>query len=559
MPRYVSGSAGALKERAAPAIEKLAIWIAARTSWQSACILVIAGILAGFSLPPYELFLLLFLAFPVLIWSLDGLADAKASSRGLHWHGALQGWYFGFGYFLSSLYWMANAFYVDADVFGWVAPFAILGLSAFLALFPALATGLARRFWCRAYSRVVVLAICFTVVEWVRGHILTGFPWNTVGQSAAFSDAFMQLAALFGMYGMSFFVILVASALAAFDPRAQQERPAGAADTWKAPQAIFLALLVCLCAGMLRISQANDTPVEGVALRVVQPNIPQTEKWLPAKRTSILGTYLRMSFADIEPQADAPFTHLIWPESALPFNLDREPAVGQILARHMPQDAQIILGATRAEPFTEENGETAWRYFNSLRVLNDEGEFVATYDKSHLVPFGEYLPEFLRPILQAVGLTQIAGHGLFTKGPGNVSLKIAGAPAFSPLICYEIIFPGSVVDEGDRPEWIVTVTNDGWFGISAGPYQHFAQARFRAVEEGLPVIRAANTGVSGIINGQGQVLRTIKLGITGVIDAPLPPAQAPTVYALLGDLPLFILLMAIALFLIYGQRSERFS
>ena len=213
MPRYVSGSAGALKERAAPAIEKFALWIASRPAWQSAGILILAGILAGFSLPPYELFLLLFLAFPVLIWSLDGLADAPEASRGLHWQGALQGWYFGFGYFLSSLYWMANAFYVDAEVFGWVAPFAILGLSAFLALFPALSTGIARRFWGTAYGRVVVLAICFTVVEWLRGHILTGFPWNTVGQSAVFSDAFMQLAALFGMYGMTFFVILVASVL----------------------------------------------------------------------------------------------------------------------------------------------------------------------------------------------------------------------------------------------------------------------------------------------------------------------------------------------------------
>lgn len=558
MPRYVSGSAGALKERAAPAIEKLALWIAGRSAWQSACILVLAGVLAGFSLPPYELFLLLFLALPVLVWSLDGLADAPAASRGLHWRGAMQGWYFGFGYFLSSLYWMANAFYVDADVFGWIAPFAILGLSAFLALFPALSTGIARRFWSGGYSRVVVLAICFTVVEWLRGHILTGFPWNTMGQSVVFSDAFMQLAALFGMYGMTFFVILLTGALAAFDPRSLHERPAGAAATWRAPQAVFLALLVCLGAGVLRISQANHTPVEGVVLRLVQPNILQAEKWLPAKRTSILGTYLRMSFADIEPQGDAPYTHLIWPESALPFNLDREPEVRQILARHMPNGAHIILGATRAELFTQENGERAWRYFNSLRVLNDQGHFVATYDKSHLVPFGEYLPEFLRPLLKAVGLPQIAGHGLFTKGPGNVSLKIEGAPAFSPLICYEIIFPGKAVDGDDRPEWIVTVTNDGWFGLSAGPYQHFAQARFRAIEEGLPVIRAANTGVSGIINAQGEVLRTIKLGVTGVIDAPLPPAQAPTVYALLGDLPLLILLIAAALLVFYRARSKPF-
>ena len=558
MPRYVSGSAGALKESAAPAIEKFALWIADRSGWQSACILVLAGVLAGFALPPFELFLLLFLAFPILVWSLDGLADAPAASRGLHWQAALQGWYFGFGYFLSSLYWMANAFYVDAEVFGWIAPFAIIGLSAFLAIFPALSTGIARRFWNGTYGRIVVLAICFTVVEWLRGHILTGFPWNTVGQSAVFSDAFMQLAALFGMYGMTFFVILVTSALAAFDPRTPHERPAGASATWRAPQAVFLALLVCLGAGVLRISLADSTPVEGVTLRLVQPNIPQTEKWLPAKRTSILGTYLRMSFADIEPQGDAPFTHLVWPESALPFNLDREPEVSQILARHMPKDAHIIFGATRSELFTKKDGERAWRYFNSLRVLNDKGRFVATYDKSHLVPFGEYLPAFLRPVLKAVGLTQIAGHGLFTKGPGNVSLKIAGAPAFSPLICYEIIFPGEVVDGDDRPEWIVTVTNDGWFGMSAGPYQHFAQARFRAVEEGLPVIRAANTGVSGIINAQGEVLQKIDLGVTGVIDAPLPPAQSPTVYALLGDLPLFFLMMAAALLIFYRSRSPKF-
>lgn len=558
MTRYVSGSAGALKERAAPVIEKFAIWIASRSSWQSACILILAGILAGFALPPYELFLLLFLAIPVLVWSLDGLVDAPAGSRGLHWQGALQGWYFGFGYFLSSLYWMANAFYVDAEVFGWIAPFAILGLSAFLAIFPALSTGIARRFWGGTYGRIVVLAICFTVVEWVRGHILTGFPWNTMGQSAVFSDALMQLAALFGMYGMTFFVILLTGALAAFDPRDPYDRPAGSAATWRAPQAIFLALLVCLVGGVLRLALANHTPVQGVSLRLVQPNIPQAEKWLPEKRTSILGIYLRMSFADLETQEDAPFTHLIWPESALPFNLDREPEVRQILARHMPKGAQIILGASRAELFTKEEGGRAWRYFNSLRVLNDQGHFVATYDKSHLVPFGEYLPTFLRPILKTVGLTQIAGHGLFTKGPGTVSLKVEGAPAFSPLICYEIIFPGEVVDEEDRPEWIVTVTNDGWFGISAGPYQHFAQARFRAVEEGLPVIRAANTGVSGIINAQGEVLQKLKLGTAGVIDAPLPPAQAATVYALLGDLPLLILLLGAAVLIFYRTPSKQF-
>ncbi len=454
------------------------------------------------------------------------------------------GWFFAFGYFVAGIYWVANALLSVSAEFGWLLPFAIAGavggLSALLAAFPALAVGLARILWPAGPARVLVLAISWTLFEWLRGWVLTGFPWNLVGTCWAFSDAMNQLAALTGIWGLSLVTVLVAglpALLMDWDGRRSTDeasrRRSSAAMAWIASS--LVVLLAIWAGGWLRLSGADDLMVPDVRLRLVQANVSPTDKGSGDRREDVLDRHLRLTRDT--PGFDA-ITHVVWSETAVPFPLER---YRDRLTEAVPQNGLLITGVVRTDPPIGEWKEV----WNSMAVLDRNGQIVDSYDKFHLVPFGEYVPlhQFLPFISKFT-----PGIADFSAGPGPRTLRLSGLPPVGPLICYEVIFPGQVVDRRDRPQWLLNITNDGWYGISAGPYQHFVSARLRAVEEGLPVVRAANTGISGVVDSYGRVLAQTQLGEATALDVELPqPLQELTPYARWGDAATAVLLVIVAL------------
>ena len=471
------------------------------------------GVMLTAVLPPLHAVVVAIPAFVGLLWLIDGSGNRRGA------FGA--GWWFGFGFFSAGLYWLAFPMLTDAARYGWMVPFAVFGMAAGLAFFPALATLTLWSAGLRGFARVVALAILWTLAEYLRGHVLTGFPWNLIGQAWTFSDAVIQVTAVTGVYGLGFLTVLAAALPALWWEGA---RPWPRRLALAAPLAIVAALWL---GGALRLAGAEPATVPGVTLRLVQPDILQADKWKPALRDKHLAKMMAMTvgpgWRDV--------THVIWPEAAIPFFIGQDTARRQAVARVVPPGGLLFTGAPRMalDNGPDNGGRRIW---NALQVIREDGAIVATYDKFHLVPFGEYVP--LRGILPLEKLT--AGLGDFSAGPGIRTLSVAGLPPFSPLICYEGIFPGAVADPQDRPGWLLNITNDAWFGISAGPYQHFAAVRLRAVEEGLPLVRATNNGISAVVDPYGRVVAQLGLGGAGILDAALPMALPnATLYAKYGD------------------------
>ncbi len=523
--------------------------IGALRGWRRAGLSFGSGVVSVAAFAPFHLWPVLFLTFPCLVWLLDGVAASPLDSRRQKlWRAAWTGWWFGFGTFLAGLYWIGIAFLVEADKFAWLIPFAITSMPAGLALFYAGACALAMFWWRSGAGRIFTLAFTFFAAEWLRGHVLTGFPWNLWGYALAGSDALMQTTALFGIYGLTLLALLIfASPAAIAGPLASTSRLRVVLP------AICLALL---SAGWLWGATRLASPVEAVhapiRLRVVQGNIPQADKWKPEKREPIFQQLLDLS-AQAPANAEAPaVTHLIWPETSLPFlfmlnDAIYVPQARETLAKLLPEGVSMILGAERVEATKRSNGQFVIdRVFNSLFAMNAEAEVSAIYDKTHLVPFGEYVP--LEDLLAKVGIKQLTHlNSGFASGVRRRTMQIGNAPAFSPLICYEAIFPGRVAGEDGRPGWLLNITNDAWFGTSTGPYQHLHQARVRAVEEGLPLVRAANTGVSAVVDGYGQVKASLPLNTAGVIDNPLPVALEQTPYSSYRGFSLIVVALMILL------------
>ncbi len=483
--------------------------------WRRWALAACLGVAATGALPPLHLIPLVFVAFTGLVWLIEAAGDAPRPVRA----GFLDGWWFGVGHFLTGLYWLAHALLIDAAQFGWMVPFATFGLSSLLAVFTGVATACVAATRARGLTAVLLLAVAWTAAEWLRGHVLTGFPWNLIGTVWASWPAMMQPAALVGLYGLSLITVLVVAL-----PASLGSARGGA---WRRAGAASAAVLVIAgwAAGSLRLpEQALRTDIQ---LRLVQPNVPQSLKWDPAQREANLRKTLALTTA---PGLDTRVL-TIWPETAVPFVVtdfnSNGPALREALASATPPGGLLLTGAPRAE----RDPESRLALWNSLHALDPSGQIVATYDKFHLVPFGEYVP--FRSVLGRFNLN--VGTVDFLPGPGLQALSLPGLPPASPLICYEAIFPGRVVAPGARPEWLLNVTNDAWFGLSSGPYQHFAAARFRAVEEGLPLIRAANNGISAIVDPYGRVTAALDLGETGILDGTLPASLAPTLYSRFGD------------------------
>jgi apolipoprotein N-acyltransferase len=485
-----------------------------------------AGVAAVFSLPPFSILAFVPASYGVLYLLVRDRRPGVA---------CVLGWFHGLGYFGVGLSWIAESFTVDAERFGVLALPAVAGLSAVLAFFPALATGLfvlvVRRRTTSELLAAVLFAMCWAGAEWLRGHILTGFPWNLPAYALSDYAALRQSAAWIGSYGLTLLVVLAGVLLA---------QAAAARGASRRTAFLFFGLVVGGLWGVGEVRLAQPAPASpDVSLRIVQGNVPQRVKWDSQNREPTLSRYLALS------RQRGPVDIVLWPETAYPGFVDENDQVRRRIAAALPEGSVLLTGAPDR---TVSEGRTF--YFNTIQAYDSAATALTSYAKHHLVPFGEYVP--LPGWLPLERMTE--GLGDFTPGSGPRTLAMAALPTVAPAICYEIIFPGHVVSDTARPDWIFNATNDAWFGTSIGPEQHLASARMRAVEEGLPVIRAANTGISAVIDAYGRLQATLDLEETGVIDASLPPSLPRTLYARAGD---WVLLpLGLALWLIAGGGQQ---
>ena len=512
--------------------------------WRRFLLAFLAGAVTVLALPPFNALPVGWLTIPVLIWMIDGSAGAGKTGMFRRMRPAFAiGWWFGFGYFIAGLWWLGASFLVEADLFGWLMPFAVLALPAGLALLWGVGVAVARLFWTDGWVRVLVLAVVMTLVEWIRGHALTGFPWNSFGYTLMPDPVLMQSASVIGLWGLTLLAFLLFGAPVLLV----------GGDGGRGRRAAFILIVVATAAhvgyGFVRLGGAEDAVVDGVRLRIVQASIPQRVKVELAAAEANFQRHVDLSLSSPRPgQPDGP-TLVIWPETAVPYLLTEQPAPLADIADMLPADVTLLTGAPRRQSGADPGGPTV---ANSVLVVSDEGVITDSYDKVHLVPFGEYLP--FAEFLEGLGLRQlITLPGGFAAGLERRTLVAGSAPPFAPLICYESIFPGQVTEPGVRPSWLLNLTNDGWYGDTPGPRQHLQQGVLRAVEEGLPLIRAANTGISAIVDPYGRILARLDVNETGVIDGELPEALPATIYSRFGDLVPAGILGLLAIVALFGR------
>ena len=535
-------------------------WVMRQDGWRRVGIAFLCGSLSVLAMAPFFFWPVLFVTLPVLVW----LLDRENVSVGRAFRDA---WWFGFGYFFFGLFWIGEAFLVEAEKFAFLLPFAITLLPAGLALFFGVGAVIAKSMWRPGLSRVLILAVALAMAEWLRGNILTGLPWNTLGYALTQPLPLMQMASVFGVYGLTLWVVLICASPAVLvvdalgDGRAKLNRFAGVAIA-------AVLLLLGFSFGWLQLSTATSDTVANVKVRLVQPAIAQKDKWETSKRREIFDTLLELSRSNEDGGKDNldGITHVIWPEAAIPFLILRTPQALTEIADLLPDDTVLLTGALRlsdnAPPVaTDATPRASRKAFNSLMAFNGSGLLVGLTDKTHLVPFGEFLP--LQSLFESVGLQQLTKQrGGFSPGKTPRSLfPVAGIGLIAPLICYEAIFPEEIVQDGKRPNMMLNLTNDAWFGDTTGPRQHFHQNRVRAVEQGVPLVRVANGGISAVIDSYGRIRTELGLNKKGVLDSALPVARPPTVYVAFGDI---IAAITALLFLLAGgylgrNKKNRFA
>ena len=499
--------------------------------WAVSLTAFLAGALAALAMPGHFLIPLLFAAFPIFLW----LIVAAPTRRAAFW----RGWWFGFGHFVVGLYWIGNAVLDPSVEAAWAWPFAVAGLPALLSVFVGIAALLAFELNRRGWRPIPSLAVAWVVGELMRGYLLTGFPWNLMGSVWAVSDAAAQSAWVIGTYGLSLVTVLAATS-----PYALLRAPWRSWRAW-GPLAASLLLIAGMTGfGIWRLATHPTVFDPDVKIRIVQASIPQSDKWKRSELDDNFLTYLRLSGLSAKD-----VSVFIWPETALPYFIADEPARQTLIGRFLPEGSALITGAPRIERV---DGKVT-KLWNSLFLLNSAGRIDGQYDKMHLVPFGEYLP--LRPLLGAFGLDKLV-FGDLDYSPGKVrpALSTPGIPPFWPLICYEIIFPGQVEGAGDRPGWLVNITNDAWYGDTSGPRQHLAAAKMRAIEEGLPVARAAGNGISAIFDGNGRLLGDLGYNRRGTVDSFLPKPVKEGLFAATGNWTLSVIILCLLLV----SRRQRF-
>ena len=513
--------------------------------WRRLWLTFLAGALASLGQAPLGWFPLLFVALPVLVWLLDSAALGKAPRAAAHTM-AKVGWMFGFGFFLLTFYWLGAAFLVEAEKFAWAMPLAILVLPAGLALFWGLAAALCAPVWSSSPLRVIWLALSLSAMEWLRGFVLTGLPWGGLGPALASNGITMQALAWVGPDVMALYAILLFALPVFFAPQADDR----ALGRWLG---LMLGLLFALQLGFgaYRLSTENEPSPKAPLVRLVQPNIPQKEKWKFENRSWIFNRLLALTTLDSDNTPLGDVDMVLWPESAIPFYLIEQPGAMAALAQALPDGAELMTGALRRETVSARGQGAGERVYNSIYHLDSGGTILASYDKMHLVPFGEYLPK--QSWLESLGLEQLtAQRGGFSTGSKRMLIESELLGKVLPLICYEVAFSSELLAFPSGADVIVNVTNDAWFGATVGPWQHLHLARMRAVETGLPLVRVANTGISAIINGKGEIVGQVDLEKDGLLQVRLPEKTAPGLYARLGTalfITIWLLLASSTLFL----------
>ncbi len=481
------------------------------TGFKRYALAFVLGALMVLAMPPFGAFPVLLVSIPAIIWLCQGAETKRAAF--------CTGWSFGSGYFIFGLYWISDALFVDIHQFFWVLPASLVIGPVIIALYYGLVPLLAWRYRkndAAAYALMFVTA--FAAIEWVRGHALTGFPWNLPGYAWMHVLPVMQTSAVTGINGLTLLTLLWA-AMPTFGK--------------KTAFGLLVSFLIVEGAGMVRLAFHPVMQNRHYTVRIVQPNIKESLKWNRAELQHNFEHTLKLT---AEPtHLKQPLTFAVWPETALIGNMSSEPGLAKNVAAFLPDNSIGIIGDLRG---------VDTHYYNSVSVLNKHAQVLDVYNKHHLVPFGEYIPfrKYLDMTPIAAG---ISGIGDFTAGKGVTTLDNLGIlPKTSPLIFYEAIFPDAVALRGkERPGWLVNVTNDAWYGMTTGPYQHFQSARVRAIEEGLPLVRAANTGISATVDPLGRIIGIRPLDVSGDLDTILPAPLPPTIYARYGDKLFFLMLI----------------
>ncbi|MCJ8054282.1 apolipoprotein N-acyltransferase [Shinella curvata] len=489
-------------------MERLAGTVMLLSGTRRALVAFLAGLIGVLALPPFGFFAALFLSFTLLVWLLDGASAAPGAGFVRRLAPAFRiGWFFGFGYFVGGLWWLGNALLVEADDYAWALPLAILGLPAFLALYYGLAAAIARLLWSDGMGRIAALAFAFGVAEWLRGTLFTGFPWNAVGYGAMPVPLLMQSSGVLGIAAINALAVFVFAAPALIGTR--RGRVAG----------LTVAILLFAAHvgyGYYALHIVPPPQNEATVVRLVQPVIDQAMKLDDSARAEIFERHLKLSAEKPADGGKRPDI-VVWPETSIPFILTDNPDALVRIADVLENDQVLIAGAVRTE---SAGSGKAPRYYNSIYVIDGKGQIVAAADKVHLVPFGEYMP--FEEVFESLGVAAVAAMpGGFSAAREHQLLEAAGK-GFYPLICYEAIFPSEINASAEEAAALLNVTNDAWFGNTPGPYQHFLQARLRAVERGLPLIRAANNGISAVVDGRGAIVTGLSYDTPGFIDATLP-------------------------------------
>lgn len=516
-------------------------------AWRIRLAALAAGLAAGLAHPPFGILPgLLGYALLLRLLQTEGPRPLRSAF--------FRAWLAGAGYFAVGVWWITEPFLVDAREQGWMAPFALLLMGGGLALFWGLAGLIQRAFAPRGWRRALVFAGALTFTEYLRGHILTGFPWNLPGETWAAGSAPSQAAALVGAYGLTWITVALAGGAALlFDPVSRRARIITGG-------ALAGGLVLLYGGGAWRLAHALPVSPTAPLVRLVQADIDQKEKWKPENLDLVFTTYMQLTTQPGPARPDI----VVWPEGALPAVIDDLLSPGSPYLWRLTAGLQtgqtLMMGANRVD--FGPAGET--RYYNSLVALRRAPQGLkptAIYDKYRLVPFGEFMP--LGQLAAKVGFRSLVHMpDDFTPGPKPRPLRVEGLPAVQPLICYEALFPHFAADAaaraGFRPAWILNVSNDAWFGGGSGPWQHLNIAGYRAIEEGLPIARATPTGVTAMIDAYGrhQPGHTLGLGRIGVVDARLPPGLAPTPYSRLGEIiPAIMLLFSAAMASIRRHRQ----
>ncbi len=528
-------------------ISTIVNWLQSIEGWKRGGVLVVLGALTSLCQAPYDLSPLLWLTFPALIWIFDSVKRNENNNISIK-SAFATGWFFGFGYYAASSWWLALPFLVQPEKHGWMAPFVNILAPSLFAIYWGVVTAIVSKFWYPDWRRILVFSIAISLMEFIKAHLFSGFPWAAIGYS--FLDAWVlgQFAAIFGLYGLNFLAILIFSAPAALIRTDYSVKRGGSYLNGFT----ILCLIIMVSFGLYRLSPSQAVPDTEYLVRVVQPNISQKEKWNPENRDKIYETFREMSRGTqtTSPTENSKPTIVVFPEAALPLQVRPNVTIVGQLIDMVPKNHYLITGAVRGE-FRDNKP----LFYNSVFALDSKGKILDFYDKVHLVPLGEYMP--FPSILEKFNIHALVQHytGLVA-GEVRKELKIPGVPNSAPLVCYEIIFPGRVLPETAEADWIVNVTNDSWLGDTGGSYQHFDQARMRAIEEGVPIVRAANTGISAIVDANGIIRKQLKINEPGVIEDYLPATKSTEMFAVTRKYGHFAMVIVAGL-LIFGTSKLR--